>query len=180
MPNHSFFREFLENRRRLRRPYLYREADEGGSQTGMKKSPSEVKLAKDGDYKPFTVNDESHSNLSKIVQAFLDSDRVPMPGPDGISPLTTIEKDKGETTPKLKKKTLYLVGGAVRDHLRGKTPKDYDLATDATPDEIRLILRHAGFTEVKPQTGKHAPKDRKYDKHPDPGSRNKIFYAKGW
>jgi tRNA nucleotidyltransferase/poly(A) polymerase len=68
----------------------------------------------------------------------------------------------------------------VRDHLLGKTPKDYDLATDATPDEIRLILRSAGFTESKPQTGKHAPKDARYDKHPEAGAKNKIFYAKGW
>jgi tRNA nucleotidyltransferase/poly(A) polymerase len=153
---------------------------EGGGSNSSKKTPSEIKLSKDGDFKPFTVSDESHSNLRVLVQAFLDSDRVPIPGPDGTGPLTTIEKDKGETVPRLKKKTLYLVGGAVRDHLRGKTPKDYDLATDATPDEIRLILRHAGFTEVKPQTGKHAPKDRRYDKHPEGANKSKTYYAKGW
>ena len=31
---------------------------------------------------------------------------------------------------------LYVVGGAVRDALLGKDPKDYDLATDALPDQI--------------------------------------------
>ena len=31
---------------------------------------------------------------------------------------------------------LYVVGGAVRDALLGKTPKDYDLATDAVPDKV--------------------------------------------
>lgn len=35
---------------------------------------------------------------------------------------------------------LYLVGGAVRDALSGITPKDYDLATDALPDEVERIL----------------------------------------
>jgi tRNA nucleotidyltransferase/poly(A) polymerase len=35
---------------------------------------------------------------------------------------------------------LYLVGGAVRDSLMGNPIKDYDLATDATPDEILSIL----------------------------------------
>lgn len=35
---------------------------------------------------------------------------------------------------------LYLVGGAVRDFLSGKTPKDFDLATDATPEEIDKIV----------------------------------------
>ncbi|MDB4544571.1 CCA tRNA nucleotidyltransferase [Akkermansiaceae bacterium] len=32
--------------------------------------------------------------------------------------------------------TVYLAGGAVRDLLLGKTPKDYDLATSATPTEV--------------------------------------------
>ena len=83
---------------------------------------SEVKLDK-----PFVVNNEYHPNLDPIVKAFQDSNKINLPGP------STIEK-KGETKPKLKKKTLYLTGGAVRDHLLGKTPRDYDLATDATPD----------------------------------------------
>lgn len=37
------------------------------------------------------------------------------------------------------KKELYLVGGCVRDMLLGKTPKDYDLTTNATPDEVKAI-----------------------------------------
>ena len=35
---------------------------------------------------------------------------------------------------KKNKKQLYVVGGAVRDALLGKKPKDFDLTTDATPD----------------------------------------------
>ena len=31
----------------------------------------------------------------------------------------------------------YVVGGAVRDLLMGKRPKDFDVATNATPDEIK-------------------------------------------
>lgn len=34
---------------------------------------------------------------------------------------------------------LYLVGGCVRDMLMGRTPKDYDLCTNATPDEVKQI-----------------------------------------
>jgi len=34
----------------------------------------------------------------------------------------------------------YLVGGAVRDLLLGRKPKDYDVATDARPDEIRKLF----------------------------------------
>ena len=37
----------------------------------------------------------------------------------------------------------YLVGGAVRDMILGKHPKDFDVATDATPEQIRKIFRNS-------------------------------------
>lgn len=37
-------------------------------------------------------------------------------------------------------KKLYLVGGCVRDFLTGDKPKDFDLATDALPDEVLAIV----------------------------------------
>ncbi|MCY4045218.1 MAG: polynucleotide adenylyltransferase PcnB [Cellvibrionales bacterium] len=37
----------------------------------------------------------------------------------------------------------YLVGGAIRDILLGKHPKDFDVATDATPEEIRKLFKNA-------------------------------------
>ncbi len=36
---------------------------------------------------------------------------------------------------------LYLIGGAVRDILLGRTPIDFDFATPATPDEVKQIVR---------------------------------------
>lgn len=36
-----------------------------------------------------------------------------------------------------------LVGGGVRDILLGKSPKDFDIATDATPEEIRGLFKNA-------------------------------------
>jgi len=36
---------------------------------------------------------------------------------------------------------LYLVGGAVRDHIQGKTPHDFDLVTNALPEESKKILK---------------------------------------
>ncbi len=36
----------------------------------------------------------------------------------------------------------YLVGGCVRDLLLSRTPKDFDVATDATPAEIRDLFRN--------------------------------------
>lgn len=41
---------------------------------------------------------------------------------------------------KVSGKKLYLVGGAVRDFLTGDKPKDFDLATDALPDEVLGII----------------------------------------
>ena len=37
-------------------------------------------------------------------------------------------------------KKLYLVGGSLRDFLTGDKPKDFDLATDALPDEVLEIV----------------------------------------
>jgi poly(A) polymerase len=34
----------------------------------------------------------------------------------------------------------FLVGGSVRDLLLERTPKDFDLATDATPAEIKKLF----------------------------------------
>lgn len=36
--------------------------------------------------------------------------------------------------------TAYLVGGCVRDLLLGKTPKDWDITSDASPDEVQKIF----------------------------------------
>ena len=39
--------------------------------------------------------------------------------------------------------TAYLVGGGVRDLLLGKTPKDFDVVTDARPGELRKLFRNS-------------------------------------
>ena len=38
---------------------------------------------------------------------------------------------------------VYFAGGAVRDQLLGKEPKDYDLATSATPEQIKALFPHS-------------------------------------
>jgi poly(A) polymerase len=45
---------------------------------------------------------------------------------------------------KLKEKGYhaYLVGGGVRDLLLGREPKDFDIATNATPNEIKKVFRN--------------------------------------
>lgn len=37
----------------------------------------------------------------------------------------------------------YLVGGAVRDLLLGSQPKDFDVATDATPETVHALFRNS-------------------------------------
>ena len=61
--------------------------------------------------------------------------------------------------PKTVKKTLdtilangykaYIVGGCVRDLLCGKVPHDYDIATDATPQEIKSLFSKTVDTGIK-------------------------------
>ncbi len=45
---------------------------------------------------------------------------------------------------KLKKSgyQAYLVGGGVRDLLLGREPKDFDIATDAHPEEVKKVFRN--------------------------------------
>lgn len=138
---------------------------------------SKVKLQKNigsKEFNPFTVNRSSHANLRPIIKAFATSNQV------GVG-YTTIDKNKGEVEPQLKKKSLYLTGGAVRDHLKGKTPRNYDLVTDATISEIRMILSQSeeGFTEIKPQNPDYSG-NKKYEKLPSQSRSNKVFYASKW
>ena len=41
----------------------------------------------------------------------------------------------------------YLVGGAVRDLLLGLEPKDYDISTAATPEQIRHLFGRRNVME---------------------------------
>lgn len=52
--------------------------------------------------------------------------------PQSVKDLNELFKEHG--------KKLYLVGGSVRDFLTGDKPKDFDLATDALPDEVISIV----------------------------------------
>ena len=49
-------------------------------------------------------------------------------------------------------KDLFVVGGAVRDFLKGQVPHDYDLVTNALPEETRKIL--SGWNISNDEQGK--------------------------
>ena len=77
--------------------------------------------------------------LKKILLYFRDffkkkeiKVKFDIPVPDDILEIKELLKKRGYK--------LFLVGGAVRDVLLGKIPKDFDLATDALPDVIQDIL----------------------------------------
>lgn len=61
--------------------------------------------------------------------------------PQSIKEINELFKQNG--------KKLYLVGGSVRDFLTGDTPKDFDLATDALPDEVLKILGDSYKTNLQ-------------------------------
>ena len=58
-------------------------------------------------------------------------------------------------------KDIFLVGGAVRDFIQGIEPKDYDLVTNALPNESKEILK--GF-KVSDEQGKNFGVLRVYTK----------------
>lgn len=109
------FKQFIESRK------VIAEAEEKEREKNWKQEFINL----DPGFKP-------HSNMRLIVQAFLGSGTIEL----------TNDTSKKVTMPK---KSLYLVGGAVRDIVRRATPKDFDMATNATPEQTALILHNAGF-----------------------------------
>ena len=55
----------------------------------------------------------------------------------------------------------YLVGGCVRDLFLNKTPKDWDVTTDATPEQIQAVFPDSfyenDFGTVGVKTGSESP-----------------------
>jgi len=65
--------------------------------------------------------------------------------PESVLRMNRIFKENGHE--------LYVVGGAVRDMLLGNQPKDFDLATDATPEKIKGMLRMYRTIDMGEQFG---------------------------
>jgi tRNA nucleotidyltransferase/poly(A) polymerase len=148
---------------------------EQGEEKSNLSVPSRVKLGKNvGEFMPFIVNRGSRANLRMLLKAFEISDQV------GVG-YTTIDKQDGEVEPKLKKKNIYLTGGAVRDHLMGKTPRNYNLVTEATASEIKMILKHPDneYMELQPAEPEIA-KEQRYRNLPSSSTKNKVFFATRW
>ena len=105
-------------------------------------------------------------NMVPIVQAFLDSGSIEL----------TNDTSSSVTMPK---KSLFLVGGPVRDFLinPSKKSKDYDLATNATPEQIALILHSAGFKAENPDDADNM--SLSFKPVPKSQGENKSWFLKG-
>lgn len=59
-------------------------------------------------------------------------------------PLNKIDKNALSVVKRLRSKGFeaYLTGGCVRDLLLGRTPKDFDVATSARPEEVKKLFRN--------------------------------------
>ena len=100
-----------------------------------------------------------------MIRKFIDRllGKAPAAADDGLPPGVTLGQrmeygvDQHKIDPKLVAepavrvvKTLqdagyeaYIVGGAVRDLLVGLRPKDFDVATNATPEQVKALFRRA-------------------------------------
>lgn len=85
-------------------------------------------------------------SIKKLARIFLFKSAQEMPVrlsfeldvPDSLMVLADVFDRNGEE--------LYIVGGAVRDALQGKEPKDFDVATGADPDRvIEIVNQLDGF-----------------------------------
>ena len=84
---------------------------------------------------------DSENEIRKCINLILEV-QSPMPIRQKMN--ISVPNDIKDIHRHMKKrgKKLYIVGGAIRDELMGKSPKDYDLSTDATPDEVINILQY--------------------------------------
>ena len=64
--------------------------------------------------------------------------------PESVKELHQLFKQNG--------KKLFVVGGAVRDFINGESPKDFDLCTDALPDEVLKIIDTKWRTTLQGQS----------------------------
>jgi tRNA nucleotidyltransferase (CCA-adding enzyme) len=86
-------------------------------------------------------------NIKQILrEGLLREERIKfdLPIPQDIQQIAKVFKDNNYK--------LLIVGGAVRDAFLNKTPKDYDLVTNAVPDKVEEIMAKAGFKTLP--TGK--------------------------
>lgn len=123
---------------------LLRESAESNNNTNA--VGTKISLGDGNKFQPFEISDDPKSenygknkNLAPIVRAFKA----------GANWGWSRDDSTGTDKPvKITSKKVFLAGGVVRDHLMGKKPRNIELATSASPDEVYHILKQNGFTYV--------------------------------
>lgn len=80
----------------------------------------------------------------------------------------------------------YIVGGAVRDSVMGKTPSDYDIATSARPREVKALfgrtidtgLKHGTVTVIENKIGYEVTTFREETGYSDRRHPDAVRYVK--
>jgi tRNA nucleotidyltransferase/poly(A) polymerase len=149
------FLEFVQSREKR----SFNENDDSGDATSIdaESSPitSKITLGDNNDFQPFVVSDDpnsqfygKNSGLAPIIRAFKKG------GNWGWSK----DEKTGEDKPvKMGSKKLFLTGGALRDHLKGKKSRNMELVTNSSPDEIYHTLVQNGFQYVGDENSHQTP-----------------------
>ena len=88
---------------------------------------------------------ELSQTSSEDAKTMSDQDsHEPLKHPYRISP-RKLDRDAVDVVRRLRRyeHSAYLVGGCVRDLYLGLSPKDFDVSTDARPEQIRKIFRNS-------------------------------------
>lgn len=125
------FLEFVDNKKKV------------GEDTSV---TSRVSLGDGNDFPPLIISDDPNSqhygknrNLAPIVRAFKK----------GANWGWSRDEASGLDKPvKVGGKKLFMTGGAVRDHLSGKKPRNVELVTNCSPDEVYHILTQNKFEYI--------------------------------
>jgi poly(A) polymerase len=87
-----------------------------------------------------------HTGRHGLASAETPTDRAPriIPRPEHNVSRAQISKNALKVMYRLRDAgyQAFLVGGGVRDLLLGREPKDFDIATDAHPDDVRRLFRN--------------------------------------
>ncbi len=83
-------------------------------------------------FEPATLHFENYNELNPGQAAYMSENTELTPPPAEIRNLMKAFEDNGYQ--------ILVVGGAVRDLILGLEPKDYDLATNAKPDEVKEVV----------------------------------------
>ena len=91
-----------------------------------------------------TTSDDAEAHIKRVKKSAFGA-RNDIPAKDhGINPKLVDERAMDVVlTLKDAGFQAFIVGGAVRDLLVGLRPKDFDVATDATPEQVKSLFRRA-------------------------------------